>query len=81
MLDLAPRQLATLLVRALGDVPGHEFHGNQWTHGAGGNEWRKIDRHEGQVLNNVAMHTVHEPDFSQSVNPAIHEPELTVPKG
>lgn len=36
---LAPEQKARLLVRAMrlaGDVPGHEFHGNQWTDGEAG---------------------------------------------
>lgn len=43
MLELTPLQSASLLVlarqnvamRNLGDVPGHEFHGNQWSTGSG----------------------------------------------
>lgn len=27
--------------RAAGDAPGHEFHGNQWTTGGGGEHWSK----------------------------------------
>lgn len=45
MLSLQPRQVALLIslatcrVRTLGDVEGHEFHGNQYTSGAGGGNY------------------------------------------
>lgn len=72
--------MAALRVRALGDVAGHEFHGNQWMTG-GGDSWKKGDVEEGEVLNGVEFKSVDHPDFSTSLNHEIVEPALTVPKG
>jgi len=49
---LDPDRAARLLVaamRSLGDVPGHEFHGNQWTAGEGGAAVDRLKDKEGYV--------------------------------
>lgn len=70
-------------MRMLGDVAGHEFHGNQWTGSTGGGErFKNGTVQEGRVLNGVPLATEANPDFSQSINTSIHEPAFPdLPKG